>query len=69
MESGCQLSSAGPFHQQSYTLFCHDSVLLSAFTICVYSRVIYKLMACKSESIRVQSLKVLGYFLKHLGHK
>lgn len=32
-------------------------------------RVIYKLVACKSESIRVQSLKVLGYFLKHLGHK
>nr|XP_046245573.1 neurobeachin isoform X1 [Scatophagus argus] len=26
-------------------------------------------MASKSESIRVQSLKVLGYFLKHLGHK
>ncbi|KAG5837509.1 hypothetical protein ANANG_G00240020 [Anguilla anguilla] len=32
-------------------------------------RVIYKLLASKSESIRVQALKVLGYFLKHLGHK
>ncbi|XP_039632845.1 neurobeachin a isoform X21 [Perca fluviatilis] len=33
------------------------------------SRVICKLLASKSESIRVQALKVLGYFLKHLGHK
>lgn len=32
-------------------------------------RVICKLLASKSESIRVQALKVLGYFLKHLGHK
>lgn len=32
-------------------------------------RVIYKLLASKSESIWVQALKVLGYFLKHLGHK
>ncbi|XP_029767822.1 neurobeachin [Terrapene carolina triunguis] len=31
--------------------------------------VIYKLLASKSESIWVQALKVLGYFLKHLGHK
>lgn len=69
MESGCQLTSAGPSHQQGYTLLCRDCVLLPAFTACVYSRVIYKLMASKSESIRVQSLKVLGYFLKHLGHK
>ena len=32
-------------------------------------RVVYKLLASKSESIRVQALKVLGYFLKHLAHK
>ncbi|KAI4901448.1 hypothetical protein NFI96_004876 [Prochilodus magdalenae] len=36
---------------------------------CALSRVVYKLLASKSESIRVQALKVLGYFLKHLGHK
>ncbi|KAJ8262151.1 hypothetical protein GJAV_G00163030 [Gymnothorax javanicus] len=29
-------------------------------------RVLYKLLASKSEGIRVQALKVLGYFLKHL---
>ncbi|KAJ8383202.1 hypothetical protein SKAU_G00039800 [Synaphobranchus kaupii] len=29
-------------------------------------RVMYKLLASKSEGIRVQALKVLGYFLKHL---
>lgn len=34
-----------------------------------FSRVVYKLLASKSESIRVQALKVLAYFLKHLGHK
>ncbi|CAL9699976.1 unnamed protein product [Knipowitschia caucasica] len=32
-------------------------------------RVIYKLLASKSEPIRVQTLKVLGYFLKHLPPK
>ena len=39
--------------------------------VCVFvcSRVICKLLASQSESIRVQALKVLGYFLKHLGHK
>lgn len=35
----------------------------------LFCRVICKLLASKSESIRVQALKVLGYFLKHLGHK
>ncbi|KTF77714.1 hypothetical protein cypCar_00032240, partial [Cyprinus carpio] len=30
--------------------------------------VVYKLLASKSESIQVQALKVLAYFLKHLGH-
>ena len=33
------------------------------------SRAIFKLLGSKSENIRVQALKVLGYFLKHLGHK
>ncbi|KAK7929463.1 hypothetical protein WMY93_005858 [Mugilogobius chulae] len=32
-------------------------------------RVIYKLLASKSEPIRVQTLKVLAYFLKHLPPK
>lgn len=31
--------------------------------------VIYKLLASKSEGIRVQTLKVMGYFLKHLPPK
>uniref|UniRef100_A0A3B3Z7M7 Uncharacterized protein n=1 Tax=Periophthalmus magnuspinnatus TaxID=409849 RepID=A0A3B3Z7M7_9GOBI len=32
-------------------------------------RVIFKLLASKSEPIRVQSLKVLGYFVKHMPPK
>ncbi|KAF3852486.1 hypothetical protein F7725_005841 [Dissostichus mawsoni] len=32
-------------------------------------RVIYKLLGSKSEGIRVQTLKVMGYFLKHLPPK
>ncbi|XP_060929107.1 neurobeachin-like [Limanda limanda] len=47
----------------------HPASMIPAFDQRNGIRVIYKLMACKSESIRVQSLKVLGYFLKHLGHK
>uniref|UniRef100_A0A4W3I384 Neurobeachin n=1 Tax=Callorhinchus milii TaxID=7868 RepID=A0A4W3I384_CALMI len=31
--------------------------------------IIYKLLASKSEGIRVQALKVMGYFLKHLAPK
>lgn len=46
-----------------------DYVVYLAVGAFVFYRVIYKLMASKSENIRVQSLKVLGYFLKHLGHK
>lgn len=34
-----------------------------------FRRVIYKLLASKSEGIRVQTLKVMGYFLKHLPPK
>lgn len=48
-------------------------LLLNQFAVAnfysCFSRLIYKLLASKSENIRVQSLKVLGYFLKHLGHK
>ncbi|XP_051813671.1 neurobeachin isoform X6 [Acanthochromis polyacanthus] len=47
----------------------HPTSMIPAFDQRNGIRVIYKLMASKSESIRVQSLKVLGYFLKHLGHK
>ncbi|XP_076002259.1 neurobeachin isoform X1 [Genypterus blacodes] len=47
----------------------HPASMITAFDQRNGIRVIYKLMASKSESIRVQSLKVLGYFLKHLGHK
>ncbi|XP_053176426.1 neurobeachin isoform X4 [Scomber japonicus] len=47
----------------------HPASMIPAFDQRNGIRVIYKLMASKSESIRVQSLKVLGYFLKHLGHK
>uniref|UniRef100_A0A674NGX2 Neurobeachin n=1 Tax=Takifugu rubripes TaxID=31033 RepID=A0A674NGX2_TAKRU len=47
----------------------HPTSMIPAFDQRNGIRVIYKLVACKSESIRVQSLKVLGYFLKHLGHK
>lgn len=44
------------------------SYFISNF-ISLLFRVVYKLLASKSESIRVQALKVLAYFLKHLGHK
>ncbi|KAM3616421.1 uncharacterized protein V6R79_017627 [Siganus canaliculatus] len=47
----------------------HPASMIPAFDQRNGIRVIYKLVASKSESIRVQSLKVLGYFLKHLGHK
>uniref|UniRef100_A0A672GQY2 Neurobeachin n=1 Tax=Salarias fasciatus TaxID=181472 RepID=A0A672GQY2_SALFA len=47
----------------------HPASMIPAFDQRNGIRVIYKLMSSKSENIRVQSLKVLGYFLKHLGHK
>uniref|UniRef100_A0A8C6VTZ4 Neurobeachin n=1 Tax=Nothobranchius furzeri TaxID=105023 RepID=A0A8C6VTZ4_NOTFU len=47
----------------------HPASMIPAFDQRNGIRVIYKLLASKSENIRVQSLKVLGYFLKHLGHK
>ena len=40
---------------------------------CVYyflfNSVIYKLLASKNEAVRVQTLKILGYFLKNLQPK
>ncbi|XP_056139754.1 neurobeachin isoform X3 [Lampris incognitus] len=47
----------------------HPASMIPAFDLKNGIRVIYKLLASKSEGIRVQSLKVLGYFLKYLGHK
>uniref|UniRef100_UPI00358E9994 neurobeachin-like n=1 Tax=Myxine glutinosa TaxID=7769 RepID=UPI00358E9994 len=47
----------------------HPASMIPAFDQRGGIRVVYKLLASKSESIRVQALKVLGYFLKHLAHK
>ncbi|XP_065136867.1 neurobeachin [Paramisgurnus dabryanus] len=47
----------------------HPTSMISAFDQRNGIRVVYKLLASKCESIRVQALKVLAYFLKHLGHK
>ncbi|XP_054650005.1 neurobeachin-like isoform X3 [Dunckerocampus dactyliophorus] len=47
----------------------HPASMIPAFDQRNGIRVIYKLMASKSESIQVQCLKALAYFLKHLGHK
>ncbi|KAL2096596.1 hypothetical protein ACEWY4_008744 [Coilia grayii] len=47
----------------------HPASMIPAFDQRNGIRVIYKLLASKSEGIRVQALKGLGYFLKHLGHK
>ncbi|XP_030632108.1 neurobeachin isoform X2 [Chanos chanos] len=47
----------------------HPASMIPAFDQRNGIRVIYKLLASKTENIRVQGLKVLAYFLKHLGHK
>uniref|UniRef100_A0A8C1ZTM5 Neurobeachin n=1 Tax=Cyprinus carpio TaxID=7962 RepID=A0A8C1ZTM5_CYPCA len=47
----------------------HSASMIPAFDKRNGIRVVYKLLASKSESIQVQALKVLAYFLKHLGHK
>ncbi|KAI1883660.1 hypothetical protein AGOR_G00233850 [Albula goreensis] len=44
----------------------HPGSMVPAFDQRNGIRVVYKLLASKSEGIRVQALKVLGYFLKHL---
>ncbi|XP_069545364.1 lipopolysaccharide-responsive and beige-like anchor protein isoform X1 [Brachyistius frenatus] len=47
----------------------HPGSMVQAFDQRNGIRVIYKLLASKSEGIRVQTLKVMGYFLKHLSPK
>uniref|UniRef100_A0A8C9EM21 LPS responsive beige-like anchor protein n=1 Tax=Pavo cristatus TaxID=9049 RepID=A0A8C9EM21_PAVCR len=47
----------------------HPSSMIPAFDQRNGLQVIYKLLASKSEGIRVQALKVMGYFLKHLAPK
>ncbi|XP_076852724.1 LOW QUALITY PROTEIN: lipopolysaccharide-responsive and beige-like anchor protein [Brachyhypopomus gauderio] len=47
----------------------HPSSMVHAFDQRDGIRVIYKLLASKSEGIRVQALKVMGYFLRHLPPK
>uniref|UniRef100_A0A8B9P7S4 LPS responsive beige-like anchor protein n=1 Tax=Apteryx owenii TaxID=8824 RepID=A0A8B9P7S4_APTOW len=47
----------------------HPSSMIPAFDKRNGLRVVYKLLASRSEGIRVQALKVMGYFLKHLAPK
>ncbi|XP_026642953.1 lipopolysaccharide-responsive and beige-like anchor protein isoform X2 [Microtus ochrogaster] len=47
----------------------HPNSMIPAFDQRNGLRVVYKLLASKSEGIRVQALKALGYFLKHLAPK
>ncbi|XP_057581685.1 lipopolysaccharide-responsive and beige-like anchor protein isoform X2 [Hippopotamus amphibius kiboko] len=47
----------------------HPNSMIPAFDQRNGLRVVYKLMASKSEGIRVQALKAMGYFLKHLAPK
>uniref|UniRef100_A0A4W5MWR0 LPS responsive beige-like anchor protein n=1 Tax=Hucho hucho TaxID=62062 RepID=A0A4W5MWR0_9TELE len=47
----------------------HHGSMVQAFDQRNGIRAIYKLLASNSEGIRVQALKVLGYFLKHLPAK
>ncbi|XP_010077832.1 PREDICTED: lipopolysaccharide-responsive and beige-like anchor protein, partial [Pterocles gutturalis] len=47
----------------------HPGSMIPAFDQRNGLQVVYKLLASKSEGIRVQALKVMGYFLKHLAPK
>uniref|UniRef100_A0A8C3KKK0 LRBA protein n=1 Tax=Calidris pygmaea TaxID=425635 RepID=A0A8C3KKK0_9CHAR len=47
----------------------HPSSMIPAFDQRNGLQVVYKLLASRSEGIRVQALKVMGYFLKHLPPK
>ncbi|XP_074542545.1 lipopolysaccharide-responsive and beige-like anchor protein isoform X3 [Halichoeres trimaculatus] len=47
----------------------HPGSMIQAFDQRNGIRVIYKLLASKSEPIRVQALKVMGYFLKYMTPK
>ncbi|CAB1327241.1 unnamed protein product [Coregonus sp. 'balchen'] len=54
----------------NYLLTMHeDDNLIDVLQLLVALMAIYKLLASNSEGIRVQALKVLGYFLKHLPAK
>ncbi|XP_035887775.1 lipopolysaccharide-responsive and beige-like anchor protein isoform X6 [Phyllostomus discolor] len=47
----------------------HPNSMIPAFDQRNGLRIIYKLLASTSEGIRVQALKAMGYFLKHLAPK
>ncbi|XP_043340655.1 lipopolysaccharide-responsive and beige-like anchor protein isoform X1 [Cervus canadensis] len=47
----------------------HPNSMIPAFDQRNGLRVVYKLLASTSEGIRVQALKAMGYFLKHLAPK
>ncbi|RLW00902.1 hypothetical protein DV515_00008523, partial [Chloebia gouldiae] len=47
----------------------HPGSMIPAFDQRNGLQVVYKLLASQSEGIRVQALKVMGYFLKHLSPK
>ncbi|XP_010137566.1 PREDICTED: lipopolysaccharide-responsive and beige-like anchor protein, partial [Buceros rhinoceros silvestris] len=47
----------------------HPTSMIPAFDQRNGLQVVYKLLASQSEGIRVQALKVMGYFLKHLAPK
>ncbi|XP_075357041.1 lipopolysaccharide-responsive and beige-like anchor protein isoform X5 [Mycteria americana] len=47
----------------------HPNSMIPAFDQRNGLQVVYKLLASQSEGIRVQALKVMGYFLKHLAPK
>uniref|UniRef100_A0A8C0VTQ0 LPS responsive beige-like anchor protein n=1 Tax=Cyanistes caeruleus TaxID=156563 RepID=A0A8C0VTQ0_CYACU len=47
----------------------HPGSMIPAFDQRNGLQVVYKLLASQSEGIRVQALKVMGYFLKHLAPK
>lgn len=53
----------------TFILYIFFSICCYVFFSLVNNRVIFKLLASKSEGIRVQALKVLGYFLKYLSPK
>lgn len=56
-------------HIYVYILNLLNTILRVLFLNFNSFRVIYKLLASTSEGIRVQALKAIGYFLKHLAPK
>lgn len=58
----------------TYIIYILESLLLNNILRVIFLNfnsfsVIYKLLASTSEGIRVQALKAMGYFLKHLAPK